>query len=454
MEVSSLPRAGDGLVPRSRRLTGLLSDERLVEQIRRGNEAAFETVYDRHHRGLLAFCRHMLSSQEEAEDAVQQTFISAHRDLTTSEKPIRLKPWLYTIARNRCLSALRARRERPTEEVDVPTAGLSDAVLERDDLRRLLADVRALPEDQRAAIVLSEVGDLSHAEIAEVVGCETVKVKALVFQARSSLIESRKASEIPCNEIREQLATARGGALRVGPLRRHLHSCTGCSEFNDQVRRQRQMLALALPVIPSIGLKQSVLAAAGLGPGAAGGLAAGGALAGGGAAGSGVAATAGGAAGTGVAASAGGAGVGAGFGATGIGGTLSTLGAAGAAKLAVATIVAVGGGLVVNQAVSTSSHHAASPSVTGGAKQNGGQAGAGASGAAGAGAASQSHGGAAGGKGAANSAAGGKGQSKGGNSNGVHGKGTAHSNGHGGSGAQRVHEHGHKVSSGSSSTTS
>ena len=97
MEVSSLPWAGDGLVPRSRRLTGLLSDERLVEQIRRGNEAAFETVYDRHHRGLLAFCRHMLSSQEEAEDAVQQTFISAHRDLTTSEKPIRLKPWLYTM---------------------------------------------------------------------------------------------------------------------------------------------------------------------------------------------------------------------------------------------------------------------------------------------------------------------------------------------------------------------
>src|SRR2546423_6462923 len=281
MEVSSLPRGGEGIMPRSRRFFMPLSDERLVGAVRLGNEAAFEAVYDRHHRGLLAFCRHMLASQEEAEDAVQQTFISAYRDLTTSEKPIQLKPWLYTIARNRCLSVLRARREETVEALDIPTAGLSDAVLEREDLRRLLTDVRALPEDQRAAIVLSEIGDLSHAEIAEVVGCETVKVKALVFQARSSLVESRRARETPCHEIREQLATLRGSALRARPLRRHLRSCVGCSEFNDQVRRQRQMFALALPVVPSVGFKQGVLAAAGLAPGAAGGGAAGGAVAGG-----------------------------------------------------------------------------------------------------------------------------------------------------------------------------
>src|SRR2546421_4704178 len=126
MEVSSLPRAGDGIVPRSRRFFMPLSDERLVGAVRRGNEAAFEVVYDRHHRGLLSFCRHMLGSQEESEDAVQQTFASAYRDLMASEKPIRLKPWLYTIARNRCLSVLRARREEAAELADIPTPGLSD----------------------------------------------------------------------------------------------------------------------------------------------------------------------------------------------------------------------------------------------------------------------------------------------------------------------------------------
>src|SRR5438128_2284070 len=84
---------------------------------------------------------------------------------------------------------------------------------------RLLAPLRRLPEDQRAALVLSELGDLSHAEIAAVVGCEAMQVKSLVFQARSSLIASRDAAEIPCHEIREEIATARGAALRRGPLR-------------------------------------------------------------------------------------------------------------------------------------------------------------------------------------------------------------------------------------------
>src|SRR5215217_5189810 len=120
MEVSSLPRQRGGLALRpSARFLARLSDERLVEQVRRGNEAAFEVVYDRHHRGILSFCRHMLGSPDEAEDAVQQTFISAYDALRTDARDIRLKAWLYTIARNRCLSILRARREQPAELDDV-----------------------------------------------------------------------------------------------------------------------------------------------------------------------------------------------------------------------------------------------------------------------------------------------------------------------------------------------
>jgi RNA polymerase sigma factor (sigma-70 family) len=259
MEVSSLPRLGGRVAARpSPRWLARLSDERLVEHLRRGHEAAFEVMYDRHHRGILSFCRHMLASREEAEDAVQHTFISAYRDLADSDKEIRLKAWLYTIARNRCLSMLRARREQ-AELTDIPTAGLSDSVLEREDLRQLLGDIRGLPEDQRAALVLSELGDLSHAEIATTVGCDPMKVKSLVFQARSSLMEDQRAREIPCQEIREQLSTLRGGALRRGPMKRHLRSCPGCTEFRDEVNRQRKMVALLLPVVPSIGLKQRCL---------------------------------------------------------------------------------------------------------------------------------------------------------------------------------------------------
>ena len=260
---------------RSRRLLALAGDERLVAQVRRGNEAAFEVIFERHAAALLAFCRHMLGSREEAEDAVQHTFAAAFRDLGRSgDRELALKPWLFAIARNRCISVLRAGREQPVADPEsLPTSGLAEQVEQRAELRQLLADVGDLPEDQRAALLLAELGDLSHADVGKVLGCEAARVKALVFRARSGLIARRQAREAPCEEIREQLATLRGGALRRTELRLHLRECPGCRAYRDDVRRQRQMLAAALPVAPTLGLKSSVLAALGLGGGSAGGLA-------------------------------------------------------------------------------------------------------------------------------------------------------------------------------------
>jgi RNA polymerase sigma factor (sigma-70 family) len=265
-------------LPGSKRLLSLASDERLVEQIRRGNEPAFEVAFERHGAGILVFCRHMLGSREEAEDAVQHTFAAAFKDLQGGgERKIALKAWLYTIARNRCVSVLRARREHASELQELPTDGLSEEVERRAELRELLADVRELPEEQRAALLLAEAAGLAHAEIAQVLGCEAGSVKGLVFRARSALIERRSARETPCSEIREQLATLRGGALRRNELRHHLRRCPGCSAYRDEVRRQRQLLAVALPVAPSFGLKSGVMGAAGLTGGALGGASAGGA---------------------------------------------------------------------------------------------------------------------------------------------------------------------------------
>ena len=294
MEATARPRPPKGLhVPA--RLLRVASDERLVALVRDGSESAFEAMYERHHRGILAFCRHMLGSAHEAEDAVQHTFLAAYRDLLASEKPIVLRPWLYAIARNRSLSILRARRERPAsdeEALEVATEGLGAQVQRRQDLRELLADLERLPLEQRGALVLAELGDLSHDEIAEVIGVGKGKVKALVFQARESLAAGREARETPCAEVREELATARGAALRRAPLRRHLDECAGCRSFRAEVKRQRRAMAAILPVIPTAGLKAGAL------PWIAGGGAAGGGLAGGAAAGGvaagGMAATGGG----------------------------------------------------------------------------------------------------------------------------------------------------------------
>ena len=246
----------------------IASDERLVELVRSGSERAFEAIYARHHRGVLSFCRHMLGSADEAEDVLQHTFLAAYQDLIRSTKPVQLRPWLYTIARNRCLTVLRARRELALGPVAEPaTDHLASEVEHRLDLRAVLGDVAQLPDDQRAALLLTELGDLSHEEIGEVLGCRRDKVKALVFQARSSLIASRTARETSCADVREQLANLRGGALRRSTLRRHMRDCQGCREFGDQVTRQRRELALIMPVAPTLGLKAAVLGATGVAAG-------------------------------------------------------------------------------------------------------------------------------------------------------------------------------------------
>ena len=262
---------------------GKLDDERLATLVARGDESAFAALYDRHHAPLLAFCRHMVGNREDGEDALQQTFLRAHRALLAGRVPDTVRPWLFAIARNRCRTLLAARRDAavPVDELEPALDGLADDVVRRADLRELVADLAGLPEDQRGALVLFEMGDLSHREIAAVIGCAPEKVKALVFQARSALIAEREARETPCEEIRGQLAVGRAGALRRAPLRRHLRHCEPCTEFRLAVAGQRTRLALILPVAPSVGLKAAVLG--GSGGGAA--VAAGAAVAGGGAAG-------------------------------------------------------------------------------------------------------------------------------------------------------------------------
>jgi len=237
------------------------SDEHLVDRVRAGSAPAFETLFDRHHRPLLAFCHHMLGSAADAEDAVQHTFMAAYADLMRSDKPIALRPWLYSIARHRCLSMLRARRERPVAELPEPDVDhLTTAVDVREELRATLADIAQLPDDQRAALILAELGDASHAEIAQVLGCRQEKVKALVFQARTMLAAGRTARDTPCAEIREQLAVG-GLAIRRTSLRRHVRDCPGCSEFREHLQLQRRRLRILLPIAPSLGLKRAVLGA-------------------------------------------------------------------------------------------------------------------------------------------------------------------------------------------------
>jgi RNA polymerase sigma factor (sigma-70 family) len=362
-----------------------VDDYRLVDRVRAGDDTAFEAIYDRYAPGLLAFCRQLLAGRDEAEDALQNSFGSAYSMLRANDNDVELRPWLYTIARNRCLSLLRARRRDVSldgaPEPGSGADGLADVVQRRADLRELLEDLRRLPDDQREALVLFEFGGLPHDEIASVLGVRRPKVKALVFQAREGLMRGRRARELPCIEMREQLATLGGRVPSRSMLRRHVDRCPSCALFEAEVGRQRAGLALILPVLPTAGLKAIVLGSALGGGGAAavagGGVGAGGgaAVAGGGVGAGGGAATLGGAGGAGLAcagagggaagvvgAAGAGAGAAAGGGAVagaaagGVGGALATAGGAGTIAAAfgakgaagvvvkLLAVVAVGGG--------------------------------------------------------------------------------------------------------------
>jgi RNA polymerase sigma factor (sigma-70 family) len=256
---------GAATIPATRRR----SDEQLARAAGRGDARAFEALYERHHSALLSFSRHMLARPDEAEDVVQHAFAAADRAFRAGRVPRSVRAWLFTVARNRCVSLLRARREQASlPDAGVPsTENLAADVERRDDLRRLLADLRALPDDQRAALLLAELGELSHAEVAEVIGVRPGKVRALVFQARETLLAAASARAIPCRSIREELAVASGAELRRRHLRHHLAGCSGCREYAASVKAQRASLAVLLPVVPSVALREGVLA--GLSGGAA-----------------------------------------------------------------------------------------------------------------------------------------------------------------------------------------
>ena len=245
-----------------------------------GDDRAFEEIVDRYGSGLLSFCVHMLGSREWGEDALQLTLASAYQALSRGRRPDALRPWLYTIARNHCLSELRSRRELAGSDaiaVERPEPdGPPSLVARREQLRELVEDIQRLPDDQRAALVLFELGDYSHAEIASVLKVRSDKVKALIFQAREGLMRGRTARESPCSQVREGMASARGKIPARGQVRAHIDRCACCRAYEHELRRQRSALALIMPVALTAKLKASVLSSAAHGSAGAAGFAGGG----------------------------------------------------------------------------------------------------------------------------------------------------------------------------------
>ena len=295
MEVSALKYSGGiGLHARSP-LLRLQSDERLVALVRRGNASAFEMLVSRYESRLLAFCRHMLGSREDAEDVLQDVLAAAYNAMLADDRPINVKPWLYRIARNRSLNQLRRARAIGVDSMDVHLSdhgqSTADVVHGREEFLLLVGDIHELPETQKTALVLREMDALSYEQIAEAMETTVPSVKSLLVRARVSLAEAAEARLLSCNEVRIELGEiAEGLRKRPSPLvRRHLRSCPRCEAFQLQLKETNRALAALLPLGPLVLLKQFLWAHtthSAAGSGAHVGAGATGAAAGGGAAGS------------------------------------------------------------------------------------------------------------------------------------------------------------------------
>jgi RNA polymerase sigma factor (sigma-70 family) len=275
-------------------LLRLQSDERLIALVRRGNHHAFEALVARYQSRLLAFCRHMLSSKEDAEDVLQEVFAAAFNAILADERAINVRPWLYRIARNRSLNHLRRTQAVGVDSMDVHLSEhgqtTADKVHRREEFRQLIADVQELPETQRTALLLREIDALSYEQIAEAMETTVPSVKSLLVRARVSLAEAAEARLLSCEEVREELGEVAEGLSRTtAPVRRHLRSCDRCATFRKQLRQTNKALAAIFPVAPMLLLKKTLLAHLGTSAAASGGTAAasGGAAAAGAAAGGG-----------------------------------------------------------------------------------------------------------------------------------------------------------------------
>jgi RNA polymerase sigma factor (sigma-70 family) len=270
---------------------GYCSDEALISRLRANDDNAFATLVSRYEHQLLAFCRRMLGSREDAEDVLQDTFAAAYKAILADDRVIEARPWLYQIARNRCLNTIRGRHHTQPLAVEgvEREAPLStvDQVARRVELNLLVGDILALPAQQRQALVLHELEGCSYAEIAHHLGASVASVRSLLLRARRSLLALAEGRALSCAETRLQLQEADSPSAA---LRRHIESCADCAQYQRSLKRRPLRVLRALSPLGALaGLKNLLLgrvlreagptgAAGAAGAGGAASLGAGGAL--------------------------------------------------------------------------------------------------------------------------------------------------------------------------------
>jgi RNA polymerase sigma factor (sigma-70 family) len=178
-----------------------------------------EELFTEHSRRIYAYCLRQLGSPEEAEDALQATYLNACRSLLSGFEPEVAQAWLFKVAHNVCLTKQRStwrrrRVERPEDIQEIEKFIASPHDL-GDELFGIDEALASLPEQQRRAILLREWQGLSYREVAAELGITQGAVETLIFRARRSLAAALEAPEPPRARRARLAHSFDGGALLV-----------------------------------------------------------------------------------------------------------------------------------------------------------------------------------------------------------------------------------------------
>jgi len=170
-----------------------LDDSELVSAAARGDREAFDVLVERHRRTVYQVCYRFVNNHEDASDLAQDAFVRAWRGLKNFKGQSALSTWLYRIAVNVCLNRVSAKTPSmepidATDHVaDLRIEGAQHAMIREERAVAVRKAIASLPDKQRATLILRTYHDMSHQQIADVLGSSVGAVKANFFHALNNL---------------------------------------------------------------------------------------------------------------------------------------------------------------------------------------------------------------------------------------------------------------------------
>src|SRR3954470_10756271 len=267
--------AAVALAPAPTRATAVQTDAELVAALRRGNDRAFEELYNRYHRRISSYIFGMVKDHARAEDLTQDVFVSALRRMRDTDRPIAFKPWIYEIAKNACIDQFR--RNKRAEEVSFDAEeglGAADygrlvtgdptpdiALDHKQQLDHLRGALGGLSASHHQILVMREFEGLSYREIGEKMGMSRPSVESTLFRARKRLTEEYEelVTGARCTRIQGIMSSVGGTTLGTRDRRRmarHLSYCQPCRRqahaagFSDLVPTRVGLGAKIAGVLP------------------------------------------------------------------------------------------------------------------------------------------------------------------------------------------------------------